>query len=272
MNLLAYEHYAYAALAVFGTLAAVWMVGRFVHSQRGQAAMEPYRGVVPPFINIIGVLFGLTLAFIGNDTWSSRDRAMDAVFREADGLRALLVLADGVPAPVGPALAGEVRGYCPGRVGVGAGQVRDYGRALVAEWPALRDRRADPRVTLAADALLASVAAHWVARAAGENVQSVMLAKAIEVRSERDQRVSLSRTHLNPLKWLGMAFLGLITILSVAAVHIGAPRAGMAAIWLFALAAAPSAAIVLVQGNPFQEPAAISPAPITEAIVPPPPP
>lgn len=257
MNLLAYEHYAYAALAVFGTLAAVWMVGRFVHSQRGQAAMEPYRGVVPPFINIIGVLFGLTLAFIGNDTWSSRDRAMDAVFREADGLRALLVLADGVPAPVGPALAG---------------QVRDYGRALVAEWPALRDRRADPRVTLAADALLASVAAHWVARAAGENVQSVMLAKAIEVRSERDQRVSLSRTHLNPLKWLGMAFLGLITILSVAAVHIGAPRAGMAAIWLFALAAAPSAAIVLVQGNPFQEPAAISPSPITEAIVPPPPP
>lgn len=257
MNWLSYEHYAYAGLAVFGTLAAVWVVGRVVHSARGQAAMEPYRGVVPPFINIIGVLFGLTLAFIGNDTWSSRDRAMDAVFREADGLRALLVLADGVPAPVGPALAG---------------QVRDYGAALVAEWPALRDRRADPRVTLAADALLASVAAHWVARAAGENVQSVMLAKTIEVRSERDQRVSLSRTHLNPLKWLGMAFLGLITILSVAAVHIGAPRAGMAAIWLFALAAAPSAAIVLVQGNPFQEPAAISPLPITEAITPPPPP
>ncbi|MFB2533241.1 hypothetical protein ACEYYB_04700 [Paracoccus sp. p4-l81] len=251
MNWLAYEHYAYAGVAVIGTLAAVWLVGQVLHSARGQTLLAPWHGVVPPFINIIGVLFGLTLAFIGNDTWSSRDRAMDAVFREGDGLRALLVLADTLPAPQGPALAAQVRGY---------------GQALAAEWPALRDRRADPAAGQAADRLLAAIAAPGVAQAGGENVQQVMLAKTIEIRSERDLRVSLSRTHLNPLKWLGMAFLGLITILSIAAVHIGAPRAAMAAIWLFALAAAPSSAIVLVQGNPFQQPAAISPDPILAAI------
>jgi hypothetical protein len=36
---------------------------------------------------------------------------------------------------------------------------------------------------------------------------------------------------------------------------------------LFALAAAPTAAIVLVQGNPFQEPSSVSPAPIAAAML-----
>ena len=63
-----------------------------------------------------------------------------------------------------------------------------------------------------------------------------------------------------------MAFLGFLTLLSVAAVHLANMRAGMLAVWLFALAAAPSAAIVLIQGNPFQEPAAVSPAPLIEAL------
>jgi len=40
------------------------------------------------------------------------------------------------------------------------------------------------------------------------------------------------------------------------------------AIMLFALAAAPTAAIVLVQGNPFQQPSSVSPAPILLAVPP----
>jgi cytosine/adenosine deaminase-related metal-dependent hydrolase len=83
-----------------------------------------------------------------------------------------------------------------------------------------------------------------------------------EVRDSRDQRIALSQTHVNPLKWLGMAFLGLVTMLSVAAVHVEQPRAALVAILLFAAAAAPTAAIVLVQGNPFQQPTTVSPAPI----------
>ena len=55
-------------------------------------------------------------------------------------------------------------------------------------------------------------------------------------------------------------------ILSIAAVHLSATRAGILAITLFAVAAAPSAAIVLVQGNPFQEPAAVSAEPILQAL------
>ena len=89
-----------------------------------------------------------------------------------------------------------------------------------------------------------------------------MLRQVVDVRDSRDQRIGLSQTHVNPLKWLGMAFLGFVTMLSVAVVHVEHPRAALVAIWLFALAAAPTAAIVLVQGNPFQQPTTVSPAPI----------
>ncbi len=45
--------------------------------------------------------------------------------------------------------------------------------------------------------------------------------------------------------------------------HLERPRAAFAAVLLFALAAAPTAAIVLIQGNPFQQPSSVTAAPIT---------
>ncbi len=251
MNWIANEHFAYAAVAVFGTLAAVWFISFAARLPRIAAALHKREGVAGPFINIVGVLFGLTLAFLANDTWSARDRAMSAVFQEADGLRSLLVLAESLPQPARDYLSGEIR---------------LYGEATVNEWPALRSRQADPAVAEAADNLLRAAARPDVAASATPGVYSLMLDKVMEIRKSRDLRVSLSQTHVNPLKWLGMAFLGFLTLLSVAAVHLHNMKAGMLAVVLFALAAAPSAAIVLIQGNPFQAPAAISPAPIIDAL------
>ena len=130
----------------------------------------------------------------------------------------------------------------------------------------LAARQSSAEVTALADALLTLLASRKVSADAGENVQALMLRKAVEIRDERDLRIGLSQTHVNPLKWLGMAFLGFLTLLSVAIVHVDKPRAAMVAIILFALAAAPTAAIVLIQGNPFQQPTAVTPAPIVEAV------
>lgn len=103
-------------------------------------------------------------------------------------------------------------------------------------------------------------------QAAGVNVQALMLRKVSDIRDERDLRVALSQTHVNPLKWLGMGFLGLLTLLSIAVVHIERPRAALVATLLFALAAAPTAAIVLIQGNPFQHPTDVTSDPIKTAV------
>ncbi|MBU1363989.1 MAG: DUF4239 domain-containing protein [Gammaproteobacteria bacterium] len=246
-----YDHYGYAFLAVAGTFVAVATVQWALHRPRWAGWLASLQGVAPPFINIIGVLFGLTLAFLANDTWSAHDRAMNAVFKEADSLRSIAVLAAQLPEP----LRSEVRG----------GVVR-YGRASAGEWPMLAARQSSAEVTALADQLLTLLASPQIAAVAGDNVQALMLRKAVEIRDERDLRIGLSQTHVNPLKWLGMAFLGFLTLLSVSVVHVDKPRAAMVAVILFALAAAPTAAIVLIQGNPFQQPTSVTPLPIVEAV------
>ena len=84
-----YDHYAYALIAVLGTAAAVVGTQWFIQHSRWSDWARSLQGVVPPFINILGVLFGLTLAFLANDTWSAHDQATRAVYREADALQSL---------------------------------------------------------------------------------------------------------------------------------------------------------------------------------------
>ena len=55
------------------------------------------------------------------------------------------------------------------------------------------------------------------------------------LRNDRDQRIALSQMHVNPLKWMGMAFLGLLTLISIAVVHVEHLRAAATAIGLSGL-------------------------------------
>lgn len=246
-----YDQYGYAAAAVLGTFAAVAGIHGFLQSRRWGEWARSLQGVAPPFINIVGVLFGLTLAFLANDTWSAHDRAMRSVYKEADALHSLAALSGALPAEEQAALRRALTAYAT---------------ASADEWPALAQRAENPDVVQRADALLLLLARPSVEKAVGLNVQAMMLARAAEVRDEHHQRVALSRTHVNPLKWCGMAFLGLLTLLSVAVVHVDKPRAALVSILLFALAAAPTAAIVLIQGNPFQPPTAVTAEPIRAAV------
>lgn len=246
-----YDHYGYAFVAVVGTFAAVAAIQWLIQSSRWAPWARSLQGVAPPFINILGVLFGLTMAFLANDTWSAHDRAMKAVYKEADSLHSITALSEALPVALKARLREALTGYA---------------QACAEEWQLLAQRTESQELVERADALLILLASREMAKAAGDNVQALMLRKASEMRDERDQRVALSQTHVNPLKWLGMAFLGLLTLLSIAVVHVDKPRAAFVAIMLFALAAAPTAAIVLIQGNPFQQPSAVTPAPIKAAV------
>ncbi|MDO5622276.1 MAG: DUF4239 domain-containing protein [Paracoccus sp. (in: a-proteobacteria)] len=249
MRLVAIEHHAYALVAVLGTLAAVLVIDWLTRRPGWPRLAALWHGVVPPFVNITGTLFALTLAFIANDTWAARDRAMDATYREAEALRSLLILSETLPQ--GAALAVLIR---------------DYGTAAADEWPALRRAEADPATTQAADRLLAAAASPDFQASTGDAVGQAILNRVSALRSDRDMRIALTQTHLNPLKWLAMALLGFLTLLSIAAVHLENRYALRLGVALFALAAAPAAAIVLMQGNPFQEPAAVTADPIRAAV------
>ncbi len=253
VDLAIYDHYSYAVLALVGTF--VGAIGLLWVTQRSPwaATIKTYRGVSPPFVGVIGVLFALTLAFLANDTWNAHDRALNAVYQEGDALRSIVALADHLPAPT--------------RAKVNAA-VADYAAfAVTTEWPLLARRQSDPGAAARLDGLLALLAGDEVAKGTTAGVHTLMLQQAIVIRSTRDLRIGLSQTHVNPLKWLGMAFLGFLTMIAVAMIHVEQPRAEVVAIMLFAAAAAPTAAIVLVHGNPFQQPMAVTSAPIAALAV-----
>jgi hypothetical protein len=247
----AYDHYLLAAIALLGTLAACAAMVRLAHS-RFAPAIRAYRGLSPPFVNVIGVLFALTLAFLANDTWNAHDRATNATFQEAGALRSIQALSRHLPD--GP------------KVKVDAAIDRYIRLVVDEEWPRLATRHGSPGSSEALSTLLEVLSGTDVAAALEPTTHAQLLEQAIQVRSTRETRVALSQTHVNPLKWLGMAFLGFLSLIAIAMVYVDQPKAEVLAVALFAASAAPTAAIVLVQGNPYLEPGAVSPAPIAELL------
>lgn len=248
MNIGSYDQYLYALVVLVGTAAA--MVALLWVSQRSRwaSAVHSFRGIAQNFMSVVSVLFALNIAFLAHDTWTAHDRALDAVFQEAGSLRNIVDLARHLP----PSLRERI-----------TAAVGEYARVAVAEeWPALAHRETSTAASERLDALLTALVSDDLAAAAGSTVQSMLLQQAMLTRSTRDLRTALSRTHVNPLKWMGMAFLGFLTMVSIVMVHVDQPRAEILAVLIFAAAAAPTAAIILVHGNPFQEPAAVTSAPI----------
>ena len=67
---------------------------------------------------------------------------------------------------------------------------------------------ASPQADQRANALLRMALDPRVAASLGDNAHALLLDKVSDIRHDRDQRISLGQMHVNPLKWLGMAFLG----------------------------------------------------------------
>lgn len=240
---LTYHHYAYAGVAVIGTFAAIAVLGG-VMTTSGWLALAPKMALLTgPFLNVIGVLFGLTMAFLANDTWTAHDRARSAVLRETDAIRSLDTLAE----------AGSVAMLEDLRR-----SVRDYAIAAAGEWPALARCEVSSAAQIAADHLLRRFSGIAINDGCDPSLRQEMLRTVVKIRECRDTRIGLSRTHVNPLKWLGMAFLGFLTLVSIAVIHATEPVTALVGMAIFGFASAPTAAIVLIHGNPFQRPSAVS--------------
>lgn len=246
-----YDHYAFGGIAVIGTIAAIGLIEGLMMTPHWSVWEAELGRVSGPFMNVLGVLFGLTLAFLANDTWTAHDRARGAVLREADAIRRMDILAETMPSASRHALQDAIRAYVA---------------AATAEWPALARCEISPAAVAAADDLLRRAAFAPADGPVDPPVRQALIGAVTETRENRDIRIGLSRTHVNPLKWFGMAFLGFLTLLAIAAIHATDPTAALTAMTLFGLAAAPTAAIVLVHGNPFQQPSAVSPSQLSAAL------
>jgi putative flippase GtrA len=250
------QEFSYITLLVLGivaTYATVGVIFWLFHSHRIGGTLKLLTNISPQMAAIIGLLFGLYMAFFANDIWSIRDRAQTMILQEADGLRGVLTLAESLPTEMGAPLVGAVQAYI---------------RAAVEEWPLL----AQGQQSVPAQGLLRKLSQI----ALGESLASQLnpgtqfaLAQAVaQTQSARYHRLALSQRRGDPLKWFAVACLGALTLLTLALVHLDNWRTQLAAMLIYASAISVGFTAAYLERSPFQV-FVVSSQPLAELVDPP---
>jgi hypothetical protein len=186
-------------------------------------------GIAGPFFASVAVLFGLFAAFLANDVQHRNAEIAAAVFREGDGIRTILRLAETL-GPVGrPVMAAAV----------------DYTQsALSKEWQAMREHASATEDLGALRSLTLAVLAPALTAALPTTAHQAMLQGLIEVRQARLERLTLTSGVIDPMKWLAMLVLGVLTQVAVAVVQLERLRPQALALFVFTTAFAATVALV----------------------------
>ena len=211
------------------------------------AAIQSCKGVVPPFVNISGTVFGLMLTFLAQDIWEANRQAERAVGDEREQLLTMRAL-------------GEVNG-APDETLRGA--IREYVEAVVAlEWPAMEQGHSAIEAAAALDKLTRIAGA----ASAEPKFNRALIETVTSLRSSREHRLAIANSFSDNRKWLAVLLLAFVTQLSLAATHLERARPQLLAQAIFSAAAVVSIALIASADEPFNPPDAISPQPLVEIL------
>ena len=199
---------------------------------------DAFRAVSPGLLPPMGLLFGLLVGFLAAQVWNDSDRAQVAVDREASALRSVVLLSQAFPGEPEIRLRGLVRQHVE--------------EAVRQEWPAMS--RGDATLTVVPVALdrALQLAVALEPRSEGQKTaQREIVASVQNALDARRQRIILSESSVNWVKWLGVSLVGVLTLLAIAFVQSGNRLAAALALGLFASAMACSLVLIASQDRPF---------------------
>src|SRR5258708_38751032 len=100
------------ALAIFAFtyLLAIIIFAAVSTLARGERA-KSFQAISPGMLPVLGIIFGLFVAFTAAQVWNDNDRASAAVSREASALRSVIVLASSFADEPETKLRGLIRAY-----------------------------------------------------------------------------------------------------------------------------------------------------------------
>ena len=192
-------------------------------------------GIAGPFFASVAVLFSLFAAFLANDVQHRNTEAEAAVFREADGLRTILRL-------------GEALGPAGDPVRTAAFSYADA--VLTKEWPEMQKFGVVTEDLGALRNLTSTLLSPALATAAPA-VHQAMLDGLIQVRQARLVRLTLTAGISNPMNWLAVLVLGVLTQIAVAVVQLEKMRPQALALFVFTAAFAATVVLIGLSERPF---------------------
>jgi hypothetical protein len=223
-------------LAGMGLLASTiyGVVMRLADRERGLVFSAVSPGMLPP----MGILFALIVGFLAVGVWGNVDRAQQAVDDEASALRSVVLLSDDLPAESRTRMRALIR--------------RQIQTAVKDEWPAMKEQRA----SLTAIPVPLSDALHLAVGVKPQGDGQVVVQREIvssiqDALHARRQRIIVSESGINGVKWLGLLSLATLTLTAIAMVHSANRRSARVAMALFALAVAVVMTMLAAQNQPF---------------------
>src|SRR5262245_53621163 len=216
---------SWMALLIFGsTFLIAIVIHRLVQSLAVGDRARAFKAVSPGLLPPLGIIFGLLVAFLAAQVWGDLDRAHTAVNREASALRAVVILSASFPGD-----AARLRGL-----------IRQHiQEAQTGEWPAMARRRATTTIIPAALAQAVQTTLALPVQGEGQSAAQRAIVAALEnALDARRQRILISQSGVNQVKWISLFIQAICTLTAIAMVHSDNRTAAAVAMGLFATAIA----------------------------------
>ena len=225
------------------TAGLYWLVTALAVGERARAFKAISPGVLPP----LAIIFALLVGFLAAQVWSDADRASGAVNREASSLRAVVLLAGEFPGEPESHLRDLVRRYIQ--------------EAVTQEWPAMARRNATltiaPALLVETLRLALSLNPGSPGQVAAQREIVTSLENALDARR---QRIILSRSSINWVKWTVLLVQAGLTLLTIAMVHSDNRAANRIIMTIFATGVGVAVVLIAAHSRPFTGEISVSPA------------
>lgn len=240
------------ALVIFGftylLAAAIYAV---VASLATAERAPSFKAISPGMLPVLGIIFGLFVAFTAAQVWGDSDRASTAVSREASALRSVVLLGAGLPAEPEAKLQGLVRTYIE--------------QAATVEWPMMAQHAASLKAAPPALTEALQLVITMAPQGAGQQTAQREIVSALEEALDaRRQRIIISQAAVNPVKWWCLYLQAACALLVIGLVHCDNRLAAAIAMGLFATGVAASVLLIAAHDRPFTGQISITPEPLLQ--------
>lgn len=250
----AYPIWAVGAAMAVGTTGAVVLIEILATRVFGHEVRRQHNGSTGWIFSIVGVTYGVLLAFVAMLALETFDAARAATDQEAARLADLASLAPGAPEPARTMLQADLRAYA------------DLVRRV--EWPA----QASGHASLAADRPLGRADAVVLALrpqdAAGTNVQAALLGALVRLRDARALRIATSASGIPAIVWFVVVAGGAISLTFVSLLGTFNRVFHMALGSLLGLSGVLVLLMIVALSHPFRGDFRITPEAFTAAVSP----
>ena len=230
------------AMYIFTALVYLVVTGLAV-GERAKTFKAISPGMLPP----LSVVFALLVGFLAAQVWNDGQQANAAVNREASALRAAVLLAAAFPGEPERRLRELV-----------SSQIQE---AAANEWPAMASGNATLRLAPAALANALRYALGLTPATPGQiAAQHEIVASLENALDARRQRIILSHSAINWVKWMALLAQAGLTLIAIAMVHSDNPAANRIILAIFATGVAAALILIASHSQPFAGEISVKPA------------